>query len=99
MNRNEIAAAQLRAATTKEEFDKLMHYHFQKDMAKGEAFLKEYNIKFVQEKKKEPLKQTTNFVENKSKEQKKQEQPKINIEALTKMVIDEDRPIVEEDNK
>lgn len=99
MTRDEIAAAQLRAAKTKEEFDKLMHYHFQKDMAKGEAFLKEHNIQFVQEEKNEPLKQMNNFVENKSKKQKKQEQPKINIEALTKMVIDEDRPIVEEDNK
>lgn len=101
MTRDEITAAQLRAAKTKEEFDKIMKYHFQQNMAKGEAFLKEHNIVFAQPKKEKPIKQLNNFVENQLKKEKKQEplEPKINIEALTKMVIDEDRPIIEEEHK
>lgn len=108
MTKLENAAAQIEAAKNIEEQEELLRYHFNGDIAKGKKIMSDMGVHF-KSKKNDIKKEMTSFV----KEEPivvEAESPKefisgqmdtvdINIDNLTKMIIDEDKPIIKEHNK
>ena len=80
-------AQQLMEVETKEEFEKLLNYHYGQQLDKYKKQLEEQGVDLKRFEKKIPV-----VVDKINK--KENEKNRVNLEAITKMIIDE--PLVEE---
>ena len=78
----ELVAKQLNSVRSKEEFDKIFNYHYPTNPAAGKEILKRYGVDFHRF---DPIEAQPMEVHS----------SKINVDVLTKMVID--KPIIIED--
>lgn len=89
-------AKQLKEAKTKEEFDKLLNYHYGKQLDKYKTELEAQGVDFERFGKEEDAKVMDGIVvdnKNNNKKYNKKKEDIVNVAALTKMVIDQ--PLVE----